>query len=55
MYVSNDGKWYTYGVTSMVFADRETKFCNSKEPSYFTRVSAYLEWIEDAMEFLQKN
>jgi hypothetical protein len=39
----------------MVFADLETNFCNPREPSYFSKVPAYLDWIEEAMEFLEKN
>ena len=45
-----EGQWYLYGVASY-FVSNEFNRCNTSQPSFFTGVSDYLDWIDDPVSF----
>ena len=45
----SDGKWYAYGVVSFVERSLLTPVCSPTEPSYFTRVPLFVDWINQNM------
>ena len=55
MYNSN-GRWHLYGITSMVILNGTifNRFCKPNEPSYFTSVPYYLDFVSYAIEKLIK-
>lgn len=45
-----EGQWYLYGIASY-FVSNEINRCNTSQPSFFTGVSDYLDWIDDPVSF----
>jgi secreted trypsin-like serine protease len=45
MQYNNNKKWYIYGVSSLALAFQNYS-CNPYKPSYFTKISYYLDWIQ---------
>jgi hypothetical protein len=54
--VLSNGRWHLYGITSMVILNGTifNRFCNPNEPSYFTSVPSYLDFVAYAIEKLIK-
>jgi len=48
VYQSN-GIWYVYGVTSYVYTTEAKPICDTTQPSFFTKVPAFIDWIDDAI------
>jgi secreted trypsin-like serine protease len=45
-----DGKWYAYGVVSFVEVNfLSAPVCDPSQPSYFTRVPIFFDWINQNM------
>lgn len=42
-----DGKYYLYGITSYMFYN--SNGCVPEEPSYYTQIPNYLDWILDTI------
>ena len=45
MYKTN-GTWFIYGITSFCDSTIDGQYCNNTLPSYFTKVTNYLEWMK---------
>ena len=45
-------KWFIHGLTSFVLASNDGT-CDSKKPSYFTRIYLYLDWINETIKLLE--
>ena len=49
---STNNKWTVYGLVSYTMNKGDQ--CDNTEPSYFTEVAKYLDWIKKAMFYLEK-
>ena len=54
-YATGTGRWYLYGITSMVMLNGTSRACDPSQPSYFTSVPAYLDFIGYAIDSLAAN
>ena len=50
MYYKN-GLWYLYGVVSFIVASNDGS-CDPTYPSFYTKVPAYLDWMEKQLSAL---
>ena len=48
----DNGRWHLYGVTSMVILNGTifNRYCKPNEPSYFTSVPYYLDFVSFAID-----
>uniref|UniRef100_A0A914UI94 Peptidase S1 domain-containing protein n=1 Tax=Plectus sambesii TaxID=2011161 RepID=A0A914UI94_9BILA len=50
--VGTDGRWYQIGITSFGANDEKAMLDQGTYPGVYTRVSAYLTWINDTTDYL---
>ncbi|CAF1081430.1 unnamed protein product, partial [Brachionus calyciflorus] len=53
MYIKNN-KWYVYGVLNFIFRNTTTFRCRNSEPTFFTMVPYYLDWIKENFDSFKK-